>query len=146
MKPTATNWVAVVHKAGKRINSFKLSEGVTTIGRDPTNEIPLPHSSVSREHAEIVCSADGLTVRDLGSRNGILVNGVPRKKAVLQPGDKLGVCEFVIELATAAPAEATPSPREAGLATALQLDQTIDLRPRLPEARPERALATLYHV
>ena len=146
MKPTATNWVAIVSKAGQRVDTFKLAEGTTTIGRDPTNQIPLPNSSVSREHAEILCRPDGLTVRDLGSRNGVLVNGVPRKKAVLQPGDKLTICEFLIELATAAPAETTMPARGLGLAAALQLEQTIDLRPRLPEARPERQLATLYHV
>jgi len=146
MKPAATNWVAIVHKAGKRLDSFKISEGTTTIGRDPTNQIPLPHSSVSREHAEISCGPDGLTVRDLGSRNGVLVNGVPRKKAVLQAGDKLSICEFLIEIATATPTEAAAPAREISLAAALQLEQTIDLRPRLPEARPERQLATLYHV
>ena len=27
MKPPATNWVAIVHKAGKRIDTFKLPEG-----------------------------------------------------------------------------------------------------------------------
>src|SRR5438270_12284395 len=146
MKPPATNWVAIVHKAGKRIDTFKLPEGTTTIGRDPTNQIPLPHSSVSREHAEIRCGPDGLTLRDLGSRNGVLVNGVPRKKAVLQPGDKLTVCEFLIEFVTATPAESTTPVRASGLAAALQLEQTIDLRPHLPEAGPERQLATLYYI
>src|SRR4051812_24905459 len=146
MKPTATNWVAVVYKAGKRLDTFKLPDGITTIGRDPTNQIPLPNSSVSREHAEITCRPDGLTLRDLDSRNGVLVNGVPRKKAVLQPGDKLTICEFVVEIATAAPADATGGAKPSGLAAALQLEQTIDLRPRLPDARTERALATLYHV
>ena len=146
MKPIATNWVAVVHKAGKRLETFKLGEGVTTIGRDPTNQIPLPNSSVSREHAEITCRPDGLMLRDLDSRNGVLVNGVPRKKAMLQSGDKLTICEFVVEIATAAPAEATGLARPVGLAAVLQLEQTIDLRPRLPDARADRALATLYHV
>lgn len=146
MKPTALNWVAIVQTAGKRVNTYKLQEGNTTIGRDPHNQIPLPHSSVSREHAEITCLPDGVSVRDLGSRNGILVNGVPRKKAMLQPGDKISICDFVIEMATSAPAETTTAPKAAGLAAALQLDQTIDLRPRLPEARSERQLATLYHV
>src|SRR5882724_10699969 len=127
MKPAATNWVAIVYnKAGKRLDNFKLAEGTTTIGRDPTNQIPLPHSSVSREHAQIICGPDGLTVRDLGSRNGVLVNGVPRKKAVLQAGDKLSICEFLIEMATATPAEAAAPAREISLAAVLQLEQTID--------------------
>src|SRR5439155_18978324 len=60
--------------------------------------------------------------------------------------DKLGICEFLIELATSTPAETSAPAREVGLAAALQLEQTIDLRPRLPEAGPQRQLATLYHV
>ena len=146
MKPLITNWVAILYKDGKRIDSCKLPEGATTIGRDPTNQIPLPNSSVSREHAELVCGTGGVTIRDLGSRNGILVNGVPRQKAVLQPGDKVTICEFVIEMATSVPSETTLRPRAPALAAALQVDQTIDLRPRLPEPRTERALATIYHV
>src|ERR1041385_6385781 len=81
MKPPISNWVAVVYKDTKRMGTFKLPDGPTTIGRDATNQIPLPNSSVSREHAEISCGSDGVTVRDLGSQNGILVNGVPRPKA-----------------------------------------------------------------
>ena len=145
MKPPISNWVAVVYKDSKRMGTFKLPEGTTTIGRDASNQIPLPNSSVSREHAEITCASDGVTVRDLGSRNGILVNGVPRQKALLQPGDKITICEFVIELATTAPSETSFSARVPVLAAALQVDQTIDLRPRLPEPRIERALATVYH-
>ncbi len=72
MKPPVTNWVAIVYKAGKRIDTFKLAEGATTVGRDPTNQIPLPNSSVSREHAEIFSGPDGVTIRDLDSRNGVL--------------------------------------------------------------------------
>ena len=146
MKPCATNWVAIVHAAGKRLSTHKLPEGITTVGRDPTNQIPLPNSSVSREHAEFTCLPDGLSVRDLGSRNGILVNGVPRKKALLQPGDKVSVCEFTIELTTTAPAETTALVKNGGFAAILQLEQTIDLRPRLPETRTDRQLATLYHI
>src|ERR1043166_6666564 len=146
MKPPATNWVAIVYKSGKRISTCKLVEGTTTIGRDPTSQIQLPDSSVSREHAEILCRPDGITLRDLGSRNGVLVNGVPRKKALLQPGDKLAICDFVIELPPAPPAESPTLGREPGLAAVLQLEQTIDLRPRLPEPRSDRQLATLYHI
>ena len=115
MKPPASNWVAIVYKSGKRIETVALPEGVTTLGRDASNQIPLPSTSVSREHAEIICSPRAVTMRDLDSRNGVLVNGVPRKKAVLQPGDKLTICEFIVELATAAPAEAAPRQRAAVL-------------------------------
>jgi len=146
VKPPASNWVLILSKAGRRLESFKLPGGAATVGRDPSNAIPLPHSSVSRQHAEVTSGPDGVTVRDLDSRNGILVNGVPRKKAVLQPGDKITICDFVLELATAAPADTTASTSRPGLEAALRVDQTIDARIRLPDAPEQRQLATLYHV
>jgi len=146
MKPAPTNWMLVLRQDDRTLESFKLAEGTTTIGREPSNTIALPSSNVSRQHAEIVCSAEGVRVRDLGSRNGILVNGVPRKRAALQPGDRITICEFVLELALPAEAEMLATVHERGLAAALRLDQTVDQRVRLPEARHERELVALYHV
>lgn len=45
-----------------------------SIGRGPDNELVIPHSSVSRRHAYIWWTEDGLTIVDNGSRNGIFVN------------------------------------------------------------------------
>jgi hypothetical protein len=42
---------------------------------------------LSRRHAEFVPSTRGVTVRDLKSRNGILVNGEKVPEHVLKPGD-----------------------------------------------------------
>ena len=145
MKPTASNWVLVLSKAGRRLDSFKLPEGAATIGRDATNAIPLPHTSVSRQHAEVTAGAGGVTVRDLDSRNGVLVNGVPRKQAVLQPGDKITICDFVLELATGLPPETASTSTRPGLEAALRVDQTLEARARLPEPPHERQLAVLYH-
>src|SRR6185503_16504393 len=111
-----------------------------TIGRDAANPIPLPHTSVSRQHAEINSGPEGVTVRDLDSRNGILVNGVPRKRATLQPGDKITICDFILELATSAPADTGSSTRPLSLEASLRVDQTIDQRLRLPDAPHERQL------
>jgi hypothetical protein len=50
-------------------------EGEITIGRDADNTICLTDRNVSRHHAAIVGSDDYVEVRDLGSYNGVLVNG-----------------------------------------------------------------------
>jgi hypothetical protein len=51
--------------------------GLTTgVGRSHDSELVVLASSVSREHAELRYHDDTWTVRDLGSRNGTLVNGV----------------------------------------------------------------------
>lgn len=145
MKPASTNWVLLLSRNGKRLGACPLTEGALTAGRDADNGLPLAHTSVSRKHAEFTCDASGVGVRDLDSRNGILVNGVPRKKARLQTGDRVTICEFQIDLANALPAETSGGPRPPVLGATLDLQHTLGQRLQLPEARSERQLATLYH-
>ena len=45
------------------------------IGRGLENEISISDPSVSRHHAILEATTGGYTIRDLGSRNGVLVNG-----------------------------------------------------------------------
>lgn len=55
---------------------FRLTPGqVTTVGRAPTNRIVVRDDICSRNHCEIFQSDSEWTLRDLGSRNGTLVNG-----------------------------------------------------------------------
>jgi Protein of unknown function (DUF3662)/FHA domain len=71
------------------------------VGRSRDCEIVLDDAGVSRRHAEIRPSHDGWTVEDLGSTNGVLVNGQPTRGAQsLQSGDRveLGSTEMVFEL------------------------------------------------
>ena len=49
---------------------------VTGVGRSHDSELVVLASSVSREHAELRHDDGTWTVRDLGSRNGTMVNGV----------------------------------------------------------------------
>ena len=58
------------------------------VGRDPECEISdINDPLLSRRHAVFVASADAAIVRDLGSRNGILVNGMKTPEARLRSGD-----------------------------------------------------------
>ncbi|MCK5801147.1 MAG: FHA domain-containing protein, partial [Deltaproteobacteria bacterium] len=62
----------------------------TLIGRDDEVDIRLPGTEVSRRHARIWCGeADVWQVEDLGSRNGILINGLPAAQSKLCFGDQL---------------------------------------------------------
>ena len=75
--------------------------GGAVIGRSRGCEIVLEDAGVSRRHAEIRPSADGWTVEDLGSTNGVLVNGQPIRAAhALYPGDRveIGSTELAFEL------------------------------------------------
>ena len=116
MKSLPSNWTLILHRGGQRVESYPLPEGTITLGREPSNHIPLPDTAISRQHAEILCAPDGVSIRDLHSRNGVLVNGVPRKKASLQAGDRIQICQFVLELTCAPPAATLTSPLHQTLA------------------------------
>ena len=58
------------------------------VGRDPACEISESTDPLlSRRHAAFNAGARDAIVRDLGSRNGILVNGVKTPESVLKNGD-----------------------------------------------------------
>ena len=70
---------------GQRI---ELHEGHYILGRHLENDIVLNDTNVSRRHAEFVCAAGEVVVRDLGSTNGTKVNGVLiTGEQLLQHGD-----------------------------------------------------------
>ena len=64
------------------------------LGRDGVCDIRIPVAAVSRQHCEITVEADGhgVTVRDLGSRNGTYRNEDRiEEPQPLAPGDRLAV-------------------------------------------------------
>jgi hypothetical protein len=72
-----------------------------TIGRSRDCDIVLDDVGISRRHADIRPGPDGWTIEDLGSTNGVLVNGQEARGAQpLHPGDRieLGSTEIVFEL------------------------------------------------
>ena len=75
--------------------------GGGTIGRSRACDVVLDDAGVSRRHAEIRPYAEGWTLEDLGSTNGVRVNGRQIHGAQpLRPGDRveIGSTEIVFEL------------------------------------------------
>src|SRR4051812_49264416 len=69
------------------------------VGRGADAEIRLDHGMVSRQHAEFTREESGrLRVRDLGSRNGTLVNGQAVTERLLQAGDHVGIGPFMLTI------------------------------------------------
>ncbi|MCY1014706.1 FHA domain-containing protein [Pyxidicoccus sp. MSG2] len=103
-------------------------KGKVLVGRQPPALVMLEDDSVSRRHAELEATASGVTVKDLGSANGTLLNGEPLgpEPVELQPGDQLqfGVVEMSFEaedVALAAPVRRGSGPvptRRGGAAAA----------------------------
>ncbi|HEY7619940.1 MAG TPA: DUF3662 and FHA domain-containing protein [Solirubrobacteraceae bacterium] len=82
---------AILVAEGKR---YAVGAGGATIGRSRECDIVLSDSNVSRRHAELRPLGDGWTVTDLGSTNGVRVNGrnlPPNEPQALQSGDRLDV-------------------------------------------------------
>ncbi len=78
-----------------------LPPGGGTIGRSRDCEILLQDSGISRHHAAIRPSAEGWLLEDLGSTNGVLLNGrVVDGVVLLSPGDllELGSTSIVFEV------------------------------------------------
>jgi len=61
---------------------FSLIRGSNLIGRDPGARVHLGDVSVSRRHA-VVDVSERILIRDLGSANGLLVDGVPVTERVI---------------------------------------------------------------
>lgn len=79
--------------------SLQLAEDVTTIGSVAGNTVVLADPAVSRKHAGIRKVDGAYELADLGSTNGIYVNGHKLPKKTLEPGDiiRIGNTEAVFK-------------------------------------------------
>jgi len=67
-------------------------ERTVVLGRDSTCDIVIPDRQVSRYHARITATAEGMILEDLGSKNGTHCNGTPlTAPLVLQDGDEVQI-------------------------------------------------------
>jgi hypothetical protein len=80
----------------------ELDGGHAVIGRSKECDIQLPDPNVSRKHAEVRQEGAAYWVIDLGSTNGMEVNGRRQKRAKLRQGDRitLGSTELVFKRET----------------------------------------------
>lgn len=92
---------------------------VTTIGRDPSNMVPINDGSVSRFHAKLLFQNGQYALVDLGSANKTHVNGQEIKEAVLQSGSEIRFAaqRFIFQVlqpaASAPPPSYAPPPQPA---------------------------------
>ncbi|HEX3345823.1 MAG TPA: FHA domain-containing protein, partial [Polyangiaceae bacterium] len=80
------------------LQEFDLPRGITVIGRSLDCNLTIEDPLVSRQHASIVVDDGGGSVEDMGSRNGVRVNGLQvRGSTPLRDGDRvrIGTQDFV---------------------------------------------------
>ncbi len=77
------------HSVGKL---FRLEPGELIIGRSTDSSIPLDDDGVSRQHARLVCTEEGIvTISDLGSTNGTWVEGRQVRFHTLEDGERIQI-------------------------------------------------------
>ena len=76
--------------------AFSLPAGEVSIGRDSSNHLWAPDPALSRRHCLLVASDEEVSIRDLGSRNGTLVNGVPVEQQQMRHGDQIYIGDSIL--------------------------------------------------
>jgi transcriptional regulator with GAF, ATPase, and Fis domain len=88
-----------------RTLSFPLRDDMQEIkaGSLPDNTIYLPFKGISRRHFLVKKNGRGWLVEDLGSRNGVTVNGKKITRSRIKPGDEIraGIIQIKVESSTA---------------------------------------------
>src|SRR3984893_16018836 len=95
-EPTRAVAQLLVSHRKEHIATWPLEAGRVSIGRASDNEMRLEAPFISRHHCQIVTVGTVSTVEDLGSVNGIAVNGKLVKRHVLQHADQIVVGEHVL--------------------------------------------------
>jgi pSer/pThr/pTyr-binding forkhead associated (FHA) protein len=101
-KPGSVDALVVVR--GPRVGeAYELTDEVTKVGRQPSNDVVLDDVTVSRHHALFTKTASGrVTVRDLNSLNGTYVNGSRIEEAALLTNDQVQIGKFKLTFLAAA--------------------------------------------
>ncbi len=83
---TFTNW----NNSGSGFSSAPSSAGMPfVIGRDENCNLRINHPFVSRNHARLTNTAQGLIIEDLGSSGGTVVRGAKVTRTAVIPGDSV---------------------------------------------------------
>ena len=72
------------------------------LGRGESADVPLADGDASREHAELVVDAEGVLLRDLGSKNGVFVGDKRVSERRLLDRDELRIGATILTLEDAA--------------------------------------------
>src|SRR3954471_11727276 len=103
--------------------SLLLDKPVLLVGRHEECDVQLNSRKVSRKHCVIAQVGESLVVRDLGSTNGVRVNGVRVVDGTLRSGDELTIGNFRYQVHVEQRREVPPAP-------------PAGPRPAVPVARP----------
>jgi hypothetical protein len=118
---------------GERTTRHELGEDALVVGRDPGCDVFFVDQKLSRRHARFEPGPEGVTLFDLGSRNGTWVNEERVDKRSLEAGDqvRLGGLLITLEVDPPPPPPSPPPPQQ-------DTERTVLLSP--PAADEERTV------
>jgi Nif-specific regulatory protein len=76
--------------------AFTLPANEVSIGRDSSNQLWAADPALSRRHCVLVGNDGLFSIKDLKSRNGTLINGVPVEQQQLRHGDQIYIGDSVL--------------------------------------------------
>ena len=106
----------------------RLHEVPVVIGRSPEADFRIEHPSVSRLHCSVWQEVFGASVRDLDSKNGVLVNGSRVRRGELTDGDHIVLGEVTLKFVAGGSLEARYHEALFGLANLDSLTQLCNRR------------------
>lgn len=132
MARTSDDFPILVAQTGP-LNGLRWTvENTLVVGREPGCEVPIPNREVSRYHARLTLTPEGVILEDLGSKNGTHCNGQSLvEPRLLQDGDIIQVALAQQFLYLGSDATAT-IPLESG-----EMDST-GLQPNIGRLRLDR--------
>ncbi len=95
LRPAVTPELEVLH-SGRPLSRLKLKPGRLVVGRGEDAGLRLESQFVSRQHCQLITTAEQTFIEDLGSTNGILVNGRRRRMHRLVPDDKIVIGDHTL--------------------------------------------------
>jgi len=77
---------------------YRIDRERVIIGRGPGVDLAFDDPDMSRQHASIEITDEGLQIRDLGSTNGLFLNGSPVRSAEIGNGDHFEIGSLRFQL------------------------------------------------
>jgi pSer/pThr/pTyr-binding forkhead associated (FHA) protein len=126
----------LVKKDGRAVNEFRSKKGPIYIGRHAHSQVFLPDLTVSRQHAVIFSTPEGVwMVEDLDSANKTYLNNKEIHKSEIKTGDVLRISDYTIEIKPEEETEVEkPIDLEDTLTTGIRATQVIVRKPSTKHA------------
>src|SRR5205085_5160968 len=81
-------------------SAFQISKPITTIGRDPGNDIVVTDPSISRHHAQILWNNGAWSIQKIAPQNKVTVNQVDTQQTAIKDRDTISLGKGITFLFT----------------------------------------------